>query len=221
MERLIFVTGVSTGVGKTYFSYLFLKKLREMKLVGFYFKPVETGGEKPNDYVLCSSVAELSTPPLYHFKNPVSPHLAAKMEGTKIDVRKVKMAIEDLRRRKDIDLALIEGAGGLLVPVTDKYTWGDIIEDMDIPIIVIASSYLGVINHTLMTLEVSENRNIKVIGVVLNFVRSPRSIAERTNEEVLRRLIGRKFLGSIYYKEKELSNSLTRNIINALQKISS
>jgi dethiobiotin synthetase len=75
----IFITGIGTEVGKTIFSAILLAKFKGKKT--FYFKPVETGGQKPMDFLFCSKFADFSEPPIYHFKTPASPHIAAKIEN--------------------------------------------------------------------------------------------------------------------------------------------
>lgn len=214
----MFVTGVSTGVGKTYFSLLFLRRLRKMKLRAFYFKPVETGGERPEDYILCSSEAFASVAPVYHFRNPVSPHLAAAMEGREIDVTLVETTIRSILE-KDLDIVVVEGAGGILVPITPTWTWADLLERLRIPILIVSSSYLGVLNHTLLTLEVARSRGIRVVGVVLNFRRRPATLAENTNESALRELIGELFLGKISYRQKILATDVAERIISRIREM--
>ncbi|MCX7733343.1 MAG: dethiobiotin synthase [bacterium] len=216
MTKSVFVTGVSTGVGKTYFSYLFLKKLGQMGMKTLYFKPVETGGDQPEDYTICSGVASYSHQPIYHFKNPLSPHLAAKMERRKINIHKIKEAVRKMRERKDIDLIVIEGAGGILVPLTEKYLYRDLISDLKIPIVVIASSYLGVINHSLLTIEAARKKGIQIKGFILNFIREPENIAEQTNSQALRRLLGKLYLGEIDSGEEILSDKITKKLIKRI-----
>lgn len=212
MSKAIFITGVSTEVGKTYFSFLLLKKLKSIGKKTLYFKPIETGGDEPQDYLLCSKIATVAPPPIYHFKTPVSPHLAAKIENKKkIDIKKIKVKIKEIQK-SDVDFAIVEGAGGLMVPITDYYTYADLIEEIKTPIIIVASSYLGVINHTLLTIEAARTRKIKIIGVVLNFTKEPENIAEKTNENVLKNLIGEIFLGKINYRETELPEDILRKI---------
>ncbi|GBD02937.1 ATP-dependent dethiobiotin synthetase BioD 1 [bacterium HR19] len=196
----IFVSGVGTEVGKTFFCAVLLRKFKGMGT--FYFKPVETGGRKPQDYSLCSKIADFSEPPVYHFYAPASPHLSAKLSKKKIQISKIKRKLEDIGGKYGV---VIEGAGGLLVPLTDNplYTWADLIAEFKIPLIIVASSYLGVINHTLMTVEVAEKRKINVVGVVLNYQRKPKTIAEKTNEQVLKKILGEKFLGSIPFSPSQ------------------
>lgn len=213
MPKTIFITGTSTEVGKTYFSILLLKKLKDLGMRTAYFKPIETGGNAPEDYLKCSRIATIAPPPLYHFKTPVSPHLAVKIERRKkIDPLKIREKIKEIQR-SDVDFIIIEGAGGFMVPITDDYTYADLIKDAKIPIVIIASSYLGVINHTLLTIEVARIKKVKIVGVILNFTKKPKNIAERTNEKALKKLIGKLFLGKINYGEIELP----KQIINKIQ----
>ncbi len=203
----IFIAGTGTEVGKTFVSSLLLRILGK-KYRTFYFKPIETGGEVPEDWSLCSKIAHKSNPPLYHFHTPVSPHLAAKMEKKKINIEKVKKEVEKIKEREEI--VLIEGAGGILVPLTENplFTWADLIKELKIPTLIVASSYLGVINHTLCTIDVLERRGIDIVGVILNHTKPPENIAEKTNAKVLKKILGSLYLGQVRYLEKKGKNRL-------------
>jgi dethiobiotin synthetase len=190
----IFITGIGTEVGKTIFSAILLAKFKGKKT--FYFKPVETGGQKPMDFLFCSKFADFSEPPIYHFKTPASPHIAAKIENQKINIQKIKEKIKQIER-KGFNL-VIEGAGGLLVPLRQKplYTWRDLITELKLPTLVVSASYLGAINHTLLTVEAL--KKINLVGVVLNFPKPPKTIAEKTNKYTLKKILGEIYLGEIH-----------------------
>jgi dethiobiotin synthetase len=193
----IFITGIGTGVGKTIFSAILLAKFRGKKT--FYFKPVETGGQKPQDFLLCSKFADFSEPPIYHFKTPASPHIAARQENQKINIQKIKQKIKKLKEER-FNL-VIEGAGGLLVPLHEKplYTWINLIEELKLPTLVVSASYLGAINHTLLTVEaLKKKKSIDLVGVVLNFPKPPKTIAEKTNKYTLKKILGEIYLGEIH-----------------------
>ncbi|MDT7906631.1 MAG: dethiobiotin synthase [Candidatus Calescibacterium sp.] len=211
----IFITGIGTEVGKTIFSAILLAKFKGKRT--FYFKPVETGGQKPMDFLFCSKFADFSEPPIYHFKTPASPHIAAKIENQKINIQKIKEKIKEIER-KGFNL-IIEGAGGLLVPLRQKplYTWRDLITELKLPTLVVSASYLGAINHTLLTVEAL--KKINLVGVVLNFPKPPKTVAEKTNKETLKKILGELYLGEIYTIPPHIKNRLTKCKVNSLRSI--
>ena len=166
-SMIVFVTGTDTDIGKTLVSsWLCLH-------TGYdYFKPIQTGGVASLDSktVFLLSKAKVHKE-AYVFKNPLSPHMAAQDEGIYIDIQKIKLP-------KTNNL-IIEGAGGLLVPLNDQYFIINLISHFKIPVILIARSKLGMINHTLLSLECLRQRNIKVLGVILSGEKN-----ERNNESI-------------------------------------
>lgn len=150
----IFITGTGTDVGKTLISsWLCLK-------MGFdYFKPIQTGQSTDS-----AQVRELSGtkiyPSIYSYQAPVSPHLAAALENEIIDPTKIVLP--------DEPNLIIEGAGGLLVPLNKNFLMIDLIQQLNVPVIIVAHSGLGTINHTLLSLEALRARNIAILGVILN-----------------------------------------------------
>ncbi len=225
IKNKIFITGIGTGVGKTIFSALLLEGLSAEGMVSVYFKPVETGGNHPQDYLFCSKFADISVKPLYHFRTPASPHISAKLEGGRIDLEKIKRKISEIEKELSGNgVIVIEGAGGILVPLKDKplYTWADLISEIRIPVVVVSASYLGAINHTLCTIEVLEKRMIKIIGIILNFPHKPESVAEKTNEYTLKKILGGLYLGKIPYIKgikKYLQNIKTIKKHSQMEKI--
>ena len=153
----IFISGTDTNIGKTIISAWLCLHTKYA-----YFKPIQTGSLEQLDSKV---VSDLSTdiqiyPEIYLYKTPVSPHLAAILEKQEIDISKIK-----LPNHKNL---IIEGAGGLLVPLNKKYFIIDLIFYLDIPVILVASSRLGTINHTLLSLEELKRRNINTLGVIIN-----------------------------------------------------
>ncbi|MGI2299013.1 dethiobiotin synthase [Candidatus Cardinium hertigii] len=152
----IFITGTDTNVGKTIISsWLCLH-------TGYgYFKPIQTGSILGRD---SCTVHQLTGMHVYKeaflFKAPLSPHLAASMESSQIDINKIELPkVNDL---------IIEGAGGILVPINKNILMVDLIKQFGIPVILVARSTLGTINHTLLSLEALRARNIDVLGIILN-----------------------------------------------------
>lgn len=150
----LFVAGTDTGVGKTVVTQLLASHLARGGLKVATQKWVETGNPR--------SGAVLS------YKLPASPHLAAKAENKRVDVRKIKKAFTKLSRASD--LVIVEGTGGLLVPLTEKTLLIDVVKALGIPVLLVAANRLGAINHTLLSLEALRARKMKVVGVIFNSV---------------------------------------------------
>lgn len=148
----LFITGTGTDVGKTMISALLCYYLK-----ADYWKPIQTGALDSNR-VKALSGAKIH-PETYHFPQAVSPHLAAMQNNTEIDLNKIIMP--------QSDHLIIEGAGGILAPLNKTQRVVDLITFLQTPVIVVASSGLGTINHTCLTLESLRARGIDVLGVIL------------------------------------------------------
>jgi dethiobiotin synthase len=151
-----FITGTDTEIGKTLIaSWLCLQA--EYK----YFKPIQTGSEVDSDTEFVCEISGVQTyPESYLFKKPLSPHLAASLESSKIDINNIILP--------DTENLIVEGAGGALVPINEKILMVDLIKHLGLPAIIVARSTLGTINHTLMTIEALRSRGVEICGVILN-----------------------------------------------------
>lgn len=161
--RGAFVTGTDTDVGKTLVSAWLAHFWR-----ADYWKPIQTGAVDGTDF---QTVAKLSPatvihPAAYVFQAPLSPHEAARRERARIDLS--ALAPPETKRP-----LVVEGAGGVMVPLNEAALTVDFMERLGLPAIVVARSGLGTINHTLMTLEVLRRRHIPILGVVLNGQKNP------------------------------------------------
>ncbi len=152
----IFITGTDTNVGKTLISSWIALH------TGFaYFKPIQTGTIEGSDSLEVQKQSNAKIyPEVYSYRDPLSPHLAAMIENNGIDMDKIA-----LPRVSDL---IIEGAGGVLVPINGRYVMVDLIKKLDVPVVVVARTTLGTINHTLLSLEALRSRNIPVLGVIMN-----------------------------------------------------
>lgn len=160
----LFICGTDTNVGKTIVSSVLLKEFSDHKKIR-YWKPVQTG-PKDEDLITVrkfSEVQNLDLPGLYHFKEPLSPHRAAELENKAIDLSQIVNAYTKHHRSYDL---IIEGAGGLLVPLNRKTTWLDFLILSKLPVVLVAHSGLGTINHSLLNLRVLEENKISVIGII-------------------------------------------------------
>ena len=168
MTRGIFITGTDTEIGKTAITAGLAFVLKQRGHSIGVMKPVSAGSR--TDATLLQQSARVSDTlneinPIY-FKNPLSPNVAAQMEAKAWDLDQIKTAYERLVKRYDI--ILVEGVGGLLVPLLDNFSVADLIAQLDLPIVIVARAALGTINHTLLTIEAAKNRNIEILGVIYN-----------------------------------------------------
>jgi dethiobiotin synthase len=162
-QRQFFITGTDTAVGKTVLSALLCAALD-----AHYWKPIQTGVDEDEDSD-SRTVAELAELPptrilaeAYTFGPPVSPHLAARWAGEHIDLARI--AIPDALRSQPL---IVEGAGGVLVPVNENQFMLDLIRHLQLPTILASRSTLGTINHTLLSLAALRNAQLAIAGVVL------------------------------------------------------
>jgi dethiobiotin synthetase len=163
---MLFVTGTDTGVGKTFFTVSLVRALRELGVKAVGFKPVETGcTPECQDAKLLSQVSGVFLEPIYSFRAPVAPSVASELEG--IDIEPSRLVEKTVELAKDYFL-VVEGAGGIMVPITWNYTFLDFVRELRFPTLVVALNKLGVINHTLLTVEALISRGVEVKGVVLN-----------------------------------------------------
>jgi dethiobiotin synthetase len=146
----VFITGTDTGVGKTTVAR-YLCNLWKAD----YFKPIQTGLEKDSDQMPEQTFIH---PEAYHFKAPLSPHAAAEKEGKEIDLQKIQIP--------QSDRLIVEGAGGVLVPLNKTHLMIDLIKHLGLPVIIVSRNQLGTINHTLLTLQALQD--LPVLGVVLS-----------------------------------------------------
>lgn len=170
----IFVAGTGTNVGKTHVCGLLLDFLRTRGLDAGYQKWVATGPESPPaDLLACLQMAGLPLVPelisrqvVYHFALPASPHLAAEREGAIVDPELIRARYQEMLACHE--LLIVEGVGGLLVPLNRNLLLVDLLGEMKIPTLLVAKSGLGTINHTLLSLAALRNREIPVLGVVFS-----------------------------------------------------
>lgn len=167
MPRGIFVTGTDTGIGKTVVSAALMHRYREIAGLR-YWKPIQTGIEQDDDTETVARLSGCRREQLLEcgarLPRPLSPHLAARLAGTTIDVEGL---LDSLAAQPASDRWIVEGAGGVLVPIDDRTLMSDLMVRLELPAVVVASSRLGTINHTLLTLEALRRRTIPVAGVIM------------------------------------------------------
>ena len=198
----LFITGTDTGVGKTFVARGIAAALRARGRRVGVLKPVETGcggaTRRPDDAMALRAAAG-STLALdricpYQLDAPLAPDAAARLENTRIDPAVIVAAHRAIERTHDV--TLVEGAGGLLVPIAERYSMADLAHALHLPLLVVVDSKLGAINHTLLTLESAAARGLPVRGYVLNHATAPDEAAA-TNASVLARCTDTPCLGRI------------------------
>ncbi|HTZ99605.1 MAG TPA: dethiobiotin synthase [Candidatus Aquilonibacter sp.] len=161
MPSRFFVTGTDTGVGKTVVSALLCAALNAI-----YWKPIQTGTREGADRPTVMRLAGLprarTAPEVYRFAPPVSPHLAARRAGVRIDLRKI--ALPEIAAGENL---IAEGAGGPLVPINDTQLTTDLMRHLGLPVLLVARTTLGTINHTLLSLAALRAAGLDMRGVIM------------------------------------------------------
>lgn len=165
-----FITGTDTGVGKTYVTAQLCNMFRRAGYDVGVMKPVATGGRADTLYLLkhtgLKDPLDMINP--IHFKAPVAPTIAAKLEKKSISIKKILSAYKKLKAIHK-DGILVEGVGGVLVPLTKNYLVTDLIKELKIPAIIVTRPWLGTVNHTLLTIDALKTRRIPISGFIVNY----------------------------------------------------
>ena len=205
----IFITGTDTGVGKTLVAVSLAAYLRDRGYRIGVMKPAETGCPERNGMLIpedavrlkeasgCAEPIEKVCP--YRFAEPLAPSIAAERAGRKIDVDLLLSTYREISG--EYDITLVEGAGGLMVPLLPSYTYADFARVLKLPLLVVAANRLGVINHLLLTLEHASCKGLSALGYVLNRLSSETSATAETNREVLSGFTGVPCLGDLPFIE--------------------
>ncbi len=207
MSAGLFITGTDTGVGKTFVACGLAAVLREAGYRVGVMKPAETGCvEKdgklfPEDAVKLKEASGCHVPlekicP-FQLREPLAPSVAAEREGVRIDIDRLMDIYDEISSAHDT--ALVEGAGGLMVPLLPSYTYADFARVLKLQTLVVAPNRLGAINHLLLTLEHASAKGLRVLGYVLNEVQREPSLAADTNRAALSMLTSVPCLGDIPY----------------------
>jgi dethiobiotin synthetase len=181
----LFVTATDTGVGKTWVSCALARAAARRGLRVAVMKPCETGDGDDGARLMDAAGRPLD-PALarpYQFHLPASPEVAARAEGTVVDVPRILDAFARLTR--DADFTIVEGAGGLLVPLAPGVLMADLAARLGLPLLVVARASLGTVNHTLLTLEAARARKLAIAGVVTSRAADTAGPEEPTNPEAI------------------------------------
>jgi len=199
--RSLFVTGTDTGVGKTFVACALARGLRAAGIDVGVLKPVETGvpAAGPQDALALRVAAGVADPieticP-QRFALPASPEVAARAAGTRVDLPAIRGAFDVLAARHAC--LLVEGAGGLLVPLYERTDTADLARDLGLPLLVVARAALGTINHTRLTLEAIDARGLELFGVVISHAGGPIAEADERNLASLRTRLGPRLVAEL------------------------
>lgn len=174
----IFITGTGTDIGKTVITSSLLAALSESIKVGV-MKPVQTGAHRACNKWVCPDIEEycrisgMEAPTElpsdmcpYLYEPACSPHLAGRLTGYHPEIRVIKQSADKLSQR--FSLVLVEGAGGVMVPLNETETTLDLMKLLDFPVLIVSANVLGTISHTLTAIDVLRSRDIPLLGVMMN-----------------------------------------------------
>ena len=200
-----FVTGIGTEVGKTIASAIITQALK-----ADYWKPVQAGELDNSDRMKVEALIDNDRTKFhleaYQLNQPMSPHAAAERDGVKIHISSIEMPHTN-------NHLVIEGAGGLLVPLNDKDTILNLIETLNCEVILVSRHYLGSINHTLMSIEALQQRNIPIKGILFN------GKENKDTESIITKMSGVNIIGRINKLDdlnKSVIISVAKNLKNKL-----
>ena len=202
MGKALFITGTGTDIGKTYVTGLIVKKLVDSGRQASYYKAALSGAEpgpdgrlQPGDALFVKKMAGLTVPTeklvSYVYREAVSPHLAARINGRPVDFDRVKQ--DFAAARQDCEFLTMEGSGGIICPLRwdgeQKVILDDLLQELAIPALVIADAGLGTINAAVLTIEHLRARKIPVAGVFLNNFHAG-DVMEEDNRRMIEEITG-------------------------------
>ncbi len=194
MNKGIFIVGTDTTVGKTVVTFALATLLKDKGIDVGIMKPIQCAGD--DSRFLKKSLGledDLKLINPYYLKHPLAPLVAFGLEKTKFSKQRIIKAFERLKEKHEF--IIIEGLGGLLVPIAKGYFVSDLVRDLDIPAVVVGRLGLGTINHTLLTLSQAQEQGIDVLGVILSKTSKETELSQRTNPQTLQKLTKVKLLG--------------------------
>ncbi|MHB1661391.1 MAG: dethiobiotin synthase [bacterium] len=220
-DKIFFITGIDTNIGKTFISLLLLLAFKQLGLNAGYMKPVETGvkinadgSKKYIDGLYVKKYGDLTadidiiTP--YTFQSPLSPYAASKFEKETLCIKDILLKFYDIN--KIYDYIIVEGAGGMLVPLKQKHFMIDIAKYIEASVILVTKAGLGMINQTLLNIEYAKSHDIKISGIIINNVSNENDESILSNKEILSEYTDVPIFGDIPYvlakKQSEDKNIL-------------
>ena len=212
---IYFVSGIDTGIGKTIAVGMMARYLVHKGVNAVTVKLVQTGNDGFSEDLdrhrelmgtgkLAVDEAGLTAPAIFHF--PSSPHLAAKLEHRELDLGKIESSIAELD--KQFDVVLVEGAGGLAVPLTEDLLTIDFAAEHNYPLILVTCGRLGSLNHTIMSIEMASRRDMKIAGVVYNWCPEADPLIEEDSKRMILKYLHRYYQPEVLVELPEVKEPL-------------
>ena len=214
MKNGIFITGTDTEVGKTIIAAGIAYALKAKNIDVGVMKPIASGSR--NDAQLLKRTAQVDDPidlinPVY-FDLPIAPSVASKIESKEPDLQKVYNAFEHLSQQHNF--LVVEGIGGIAVPIGRDKSVADLAKRIDFPVLIVGRSYLGTINHTVLTVAFAKSFGLEICGIVLNTDRDvQRDISVTTNPIEIERLTGLPILGEVPFNQHIFGEDIPIDLI--------
>jgi dethiobiotin synthetase len=224
-----FITGIDTDVGKTVVTAILTAYFKKQGKNVHPYKPIQSGGINLDGKLVAldTQVYRLALPDIkgedantYLFKRPSSPHFAAREEGIEIFSSEIINQVHYLKKK--YEMVLIEGAGGLMVPLkSNGYTIMQLIQELSVPVILVAHTGVGTINHTVLSVMAMREAGITIAGIVLNRIKEEEQIVEQDNKMMIEKLTNVPVIGMIPYiknvEEMFQSEIVLDEVFNTLQ----
>ncbi|MDA8241918.1 MAG: dethiobiotin synthase [Nitrospiraceae bacterium] len=232
MAKGFFVTGTDTGVGKTIVAGALIKALNFLGFRTGVMKPIESGCGRegdvliPFDGMFLKQTARIEEPitcvtPCC-LESPLAPLAASERDMKEIDIDEIRRSFSLLEKK--YEAMVVEGIGGLMVPIREGYYVMDVAREFGLPLLVVAKPGLGTVNHTMLTVRCALNEGLDVAGIIINYSQPPdNSLAEKTNPKLLGQICPVPILGSFPYlknlDEDEIARAAMKNLdIETLKK---
>ena len=203
MTQGIFITGTGTEIGKTVIAGGLAASLKQAGMNVGVMKPISTGNTADAQFLKHAAQVDDERSlinPIY-LRHPLAPSVAARMEGREIDVSCVETAFAELRQK--YDFMIVEGVGGIAVPIQDDFLVVHLIKRLQLPILIVAQVGLGTLNHTLLTVAYARQFELQITGIVLNgLCAETAGLAEATNPAEIENLTGVPVIGVVPYEKR-------------------
>lgn len=199
----IFITGTDTGIGKTIVAGGIAAYLKESGVNVGVMKPISSGGTEDAEFL--KQIANLDDPlslinPIA-LKNPLAPSVAAELEGIEIDISSIEKVYNQLKNK--YDFLIVEGVGGIAVPLSKNMLVTHLIKQLNLPIIIVGHLGLGTLNHTLLSVAFAKQANLQILGIILNSTHNyAHGLAEQTNPDEIERTTKIPVIGILPYQEE-------------------
>jgi len=220
-SNILFITGTDTGVGKTIATAILALAFQKLGLQIKVMKPIMSGGSEDRDF-LCQILSLNDEPKQispYVFTHSLSPHLAARLENQKINISTILKQASHLSRQTD--LLLIEGIGGILVPITENQTTLDLLLELQAAPLIVCANKIGVINHSLLTTHALRTAGSMPVGFLLNNLPEIHEESCSTNKQEIETLANLNCWGEIPVIKKDRDSLLQASELLDLKKLES